>query len=328
MRQEDHCFGQEKEVVGKPRKRARRKAAGPFFRVLPISRCSATRPTGEALVCGHAGVPGSLGPESGGGCGHERGGTAVPAAPGARLREPIAVPSGRQRALLATLALSAGQPVSFDELARCVWGAELPSHVRGSLRTYVMRLRQRLGENAIATDASGYHFDVDPDRVDVLRFRRRVSRSHRKPIPTSRSTPDQSGGTADRGPEAAHAPPRQLPLGVAHFTGRRVELAALDAVLAADPPASQGIVVVCGTAGVGKTTVAVHWARRVRELFPDGQLFADLRGHSSDPPQTPRRGAGCRPAGRWGAGKRHSIHSGATRTGGAGERPAARSAGR
>ena len=44
-----------------------------------------------------------------------------------------------------------------------------------------------------------------------------------------------------------------------------------------------------GTAGVGKTALAVHWAHRVRSRFPDGNLYADLRGHGPGVPADPAR---------------------------------------
>ncbi|MER5435554.1 BTAD domain-containing putative transcriptional regulator [Streptomyces sp. NPDC002588] len=78
--------------------------------------------------------------------------------------------------------------------------------------------------------------------------------------------------------------PAQLPLGVAAFTGRDSELAQLDALLPAPtdagPVPSPAVVIsaVSGTAGVGKTALAVHWAHRIREDFPDGQLYVNLRG--------------------------------------------------
>ena len=74
--------------------------------------------------------------------------------------------------------------------------------------------------------------------------------------------------------------PAQLPRPVAGFTGRVHELAVLDAALA-QPGA---IVALTGTAGVGKSALAVHWAHRVREHFPDGQLFLNLRGFEPDRP--------------------------------------------
>ena len=68
--------------------------------------------------------------------------------------------------------------------------------------------------------------------------------------------------------------PSQLPHDVDDFIGRGAELAALDGA-GSD---SAGVLVLEGVGGVGKTTLAVHWARRVRARFPDGQLFADLAG--------------------------------------------------
>jgi DNA-binding SARP family transcriptional activator/tetratricopeptide (TPR) repeat protein len=73
--------------------------------------------------------------------------------------------------------------------------------------------------------------------------------------------------------------PAQLPPAVPAFTGRAAELASLDAMLApAAGPATMAIVAVTGTAGVGKTALAVHWAHRASPAFPDGQLYVNLRG--------------------------------------------------
>ncbi|MEU2777614.1 BTAD domain-containing putative transcriptional regulator [Streptomyces sp. NPDC007162] len=74
--------------------------------------------------------------------------------------------------------------------------------------------------------------------------------------------------------------PGQLPMGVHGFTGRERELAQLEDICAeaADHPSAVVITAVSGTAGVGKTALALHWARRARGAFPDGQLFVDLRG--------------------------------------------------
>ncbi|MFJ8957953.1 BTAD domain-containing putative transcriptional regulator [Lentzea sp. NPDC102401] len=72
-----------------------------------------------------------------------------------------------------------------------------------------------------------------------------------------------------RDPVLHSAKPAQLPARAGHFTGRAAEFAALAGL----PP----IVVVSGVAGVGKTTFAVEWARRVADRFPDGQVFLDLQ---------------------------------------------------
>ena len=71
--------------------------------------------------------------------------------------------------------------------------------------------------------------------------------------------------------------PRQLPAAIPHFTGRADELKALTA-LAGQADGIRGTVVVSGTAGIGKTALAVHWGQRAVESFPDGQLDVNLRG--------------------------------------------------
>ncbi|TQM36865.1 AfsR/SARP family transcriptional regulator [Pseudonocardia cypriaca] len=81
-------------------------------------------------------------------------------------------------------------------------------------------------------------------------------------------------------PTAGPPVPRQLPSDVAHFTGRAGPLAELDALLLR-PPQSTGAVpvaVVEGVGGVGKTALALHWAHRTAQRWPDGQLYVDLRG--------------------------------------------------
>ncbi|MEJ3750857.1 BTAD domain-containing putative transcriptional regulator [Actinomycetes bacterium KLBMP 9797] len=82
---------------------------------------------------------------------------------------PVAV-AGRLRAMLATLAMSAGEDVSIERLASGVWGDELPSDVRRTVQVYVTRLRRVIGAQAIRTTPGGYRLEVDPDRVDAARF--------------------------------------------------------------------------------------------------------------------------------------------------------------
>ncbi|WP_439661880.1 BTAD domain-containing putative transcriptional regulator [Lentzea sp. HUAS TT2] len=69
-----------------------------------------------------------------------------------------------------------------------------------------------------------------------------------------------------------HHVPRQLPTALPHFVGRELELDRLDAVHAS------GQLVINGSGGIGKTSLAVQWAHRIAGRFPDGQLYSDLRG--------------------------------------------------
>ena len=88
---------------------------------------------------------------------------------------------------------------------------------------------------------------------------------------------DEHAGTA-RTPQGAV--PRQLPPDVADFTGRELALEWLHARMPARERGSTAVVITAavGKAGVGKTTLAVHAAHQMRTLFPDGQLYVNLRG--------------------------------------------------
>jgi len=102
-------------------------------------------------------------------------------------------------------------------------------------------------------------------------------------------------GQADPGPDqtrphvrgrgrraAAAAVPRQLPAAVTQFTGRAAELQALTQILdeqaRGDAPGTVAISAIAGTAGVGKTALALRFAHQAASRFPDGQLYANLAG--------------------------------------------------
>ncbi|MEU8696595.1 tetratricopeptide repeat protein [Streptomyces sp. NPDC048680] len=78
-------------------------------------------------------------------------------------------------------------------------------------------------------------------------------------------------------------PPRQLLPVPAHFTDRERDLASLDGLRGTGAP----LIVVSGPAGIGKTTLVSKWLRSLSTEFPDGQLYADLRGHSAGGPVGP-----------------------------------------
>lgn len=87
-------------------------------------------------------------------------------------------------------------------------------------------------------------------------------------------------------PGAPTPPPRQLPAVTRTFVNRADELARLDALLpAADgDPLPTTLLVIAGTAGAGKTSLALRWAHRVAGRFPDGQLHINLRGYDVQQP--------------------------------------------
>jgi tetratricopeptide (TPR) repeat protein len=137
--------------------------------------------------------------------------------------------------------------------------AELPVEIAGLSRCQYRRLRYR--------DATA---DLDRLRADLARDP--VLAAARRRLPSRRRVSSLSG---------AAAVPAQLPRDVFGFAGRVDHLARLDALLtsaASGQPAAAVISAVSGMAGLGKTTLAVHWAHRVKHRFPDGQLYVNLRG--------------------------------------------------
>ncbi|GAB4586994.1 transcriptional regulator AfsR [Nocardia sp. IFM 10818] len=85
-----------------------------------------------------------------------------------------------------------------------------------------------------------------------------------------------------RRPARATPTPAQLPPDIADFTGRSRLAEELAAQVSGDGSAV-AISAVGGMGGVGKTTLALHVAHRVRDRFPDGQLYVNLRGVDAEP---------------------------------------------
>lgn len=339
--------------------------------------------------------------------------------------DPVVIPSGKQRAVLAALLLRTGQVVSFGELAEIVWDGSPPRSAHATLKNYVKRLRQVLGPVAgrrIVTYHPGYLIEATSDEVDLVAFERgcqegtaaaqagewlRASQllrdalglwrgvplsdipsemlvrehlprleqlwlhaletrieadlalaRHREVIAELQTLVDQHplrehphallmlalyrdgrqgdalmayqvargllleelgvepgpelrqlqqwvlkgdprldlGGDADRsGQQRGHAKglalavPRQLPIAAWQFSGRQRELRWLNGLIdqAGAANGTAVISVICGTPGVGKTTLAIHWAHEVVARFPDGQLHVNLRGFDAGPPVLP-----------------------------------------
>ncbi|MBB4980897.1 MULTISPECIES: AfsR/SARP family transcriptional regulator [Streptomyces] len=82
-------------------------------------------------------------------------------------------------------------------------------------------------------------------------------------------------------------PPRQLPPGTAHFTGRGAHLRALDEWAGASGTHGPMVITaIDGQGGMGKTALAVHWGHSARARYPDGQLYIDMRGYATTRPVT------------------------------------------
>jgi DNA-binding SARP family transcriptional activator/tetratricopeptide (TPR) repeat protein len=325
-------------------------------------------------------------------------------------RTTVPIPPGHLRSLFAAMLLTVGQPVRIDTLAERLWGERQPANVRGTLSTYITRLRRLLGSDAIVSyPGGGYSLYLHEDDVDLHRFRSLLRRSRdagtadnelvllhqalglwrgrpftgvesgwldRDVVPalteewfsaTERridldlargasneliaelwqltnnyslreslwlrliSTLHRSGRRADAltayqqvrailrddlgidpgeqlqqlhqavlcdGPMTETQPttievlsgPHQLPHDNVTFVGRERDLAALDSLVAnVDGAANHPTVIVAidGAPGTGKTTLAVHWAHRVKHQYPDVQLYLNLRGYSAGEPVRP-----------------------------------------
>ncbi|GAA3654530.1 BTAD domain-containing putative transcriptional regulator [Lentzea roselyniae] len=319
----------------------------------------------------------------------------------------VVLRAGKHRALLAALLLRPNRVVPVTELVEHVWGDTPPARTRGTLQTYVMRLRAALGDpSLIQTAPDGYRMRVDPLAVDVHRFADAAARgraaaasndlaaarkafaealelwrgpvlsdvpsetlysehaprltellmtvheqridvelalgNHADLVPelfaltrdhplrerfwgqlmlalyrSSRQAealeafrqldrtldeqlgidpaeelrelhqsilvgaPELAAPVAPREPERAPASPMRLPDDISDFTGRAWHVERVSGLITRG---AVPIVTLAGQPGVGKTTLAVHVAHLLRDHFPDGQLYVDLRGYALGPP--------------------------------------------
>ena len=168
-------------------------------------------------------------------------------------------------------------------------------------------LRERLvGRLMSALDRDGRRDAAMAVYDDAGRPARRP-RGYRS-VPELRALHARLSGVA---PGPAGPTPRQLPPDVAGFTGRVGDMGRLDQIAVGQPGVAGGRDLGDrGTAGVGKTALAIHWGHQVRDKFPDGQLYVNLRGFSQMAPVRPVDALGgflralgvpperCRPIGR------------------------------
>ncbi|HEU5108265.1 MAG TPA: tetratricopeptide repeat protein [Micromonosporaceae bacterium] len=123
-------------------------------------------------------------------------------------------------------------------------------------------------------------FDALVQLLGATPAEQRALATARDRIEERRHAEGEGGARRVRRTEPPAAVPHALPAPAPHFTGRAAELEALTGLLRerADSGGTVVISAIGGTAGVGKTALAVHWAHAVADRFPDGQLFVNLRG--------------------------------------------------
>jgi DNA-binding SARP family transcriptional activator len=113
---------------------------------------------------------------------------------------------------------------------------------------------------------------VEPG-IELRRLQQRILAADTEPVTVFADRPE---------PAATPAIPCQLPPDIPDFAGREEHVAALVRLCTGQPDPDRAgvvpVVVITGTCGIGKTTLAVHVAHRIRDRFPDGQLYVNLRG--------------------------------------------------
>jgi DNA-binding SARP family transcriptional activator/tetratricopeptide (TPR) repeat protein len=178
--------------------------------------------------------------------------------------------------------LALGQHLDLvAELQHLVTAHPLRERLRGLLMLALYRSGRQAEALAAFQDARRHLVDelgVEP-AAELQRLHQQILAAD----PALAAPAATTGVPSGPGPELGHGQPTpaQLPHGMPYFTGREAELDHLHAMLAGAHGGTGGAVLIttlAGTAGVGKSALAVHWAHQIRDRFPDGQLYVNLRG--------------------------------------------------
>jgi len=189
---------------------------------------------------------------------------------------------GRQRELLDELrGLVASHPLRerlAGQLMIALYRDGRAAEALAGLRRYREHLAEELG------------LDAGPAlrQLELAILRNDASALSTAPPPVAAAGPVPAGAGTGTHPATDAPVPAQLPPAATGFTGRAQALSELDALVTAGL-SSAPVVVIAGTAGVGKTALAVHWAHRHRDAFPDGQLYVNLGGYAPGTPMSPQR---------------------------------------
>ena len=126
----------------------------------------------------------------------------------------------------------------------------------------------------------------DDAHAYLVAFRRRFRKEFRTEPAATIAEPRHRPVPVRAPARAPVSVPRQLPRGIPDFIGHEDLLMELDSISDGTDPVSN-TVVLSGMPGVGKTTLAVHWAQQRADRFPDGQLYLNANGFGTGPPMDP-----------------------------------------
>ncbi|WP_051178025.1 tetratricopeptide repeat protein [Nocardia concava] len=173
---------------------------------------------------------------------------------------------------------AAGQPT----LRSVVDKANARMHAARAPGTVGKATVQRVSDWRVGRGVPARFESLAPVLVTLLEMARRAG----TPLPpdlTNLATWRALWKAAASSAAATTAVPHQLPRAITDFTGRDEIADRLSAQLIADSAAAVAVAVITGMGGIGKTTLAIRIAHRIRDRYPDGQLYIDLRGAGDNP---------------------------------------------